>query len=302
MLAKTCLREPAEADEWYESELCKDEVWKLNKALYGCRKAPKLWHQHVVGLLKGLNYDPLLTDPSCFRNDDPNTYLFIHVDDGLLFGPRIEVFRLVEFLSNQIVIRIVGRIERLGDKMLFLGRVIVKTARGDSVEANLKYIRDVIAVLGLEDSRPVTTPSVKRTPATESLVELENDKRDVYRTAVGKLLYRCQERADIMYSAKETARKITCPTESDEMNVKRIARHLKGVPSAKCLIEISRFLPFVNVYTDSGWAGQHQTCKSTSGGVTQWRSTWKRTQQSVSLRSAEAERKLTDNWNFRRDG
>ena len=105
-----------------------------------------------------------------------------------------------------------------------------------------------------------------------------------------------------MYSVKETAGKITCPTESDEMNVKRIARHLKGVPSAKCLIEISRFLPFVNVYTDSGWAGQHQTCKSTSGGVTQWRSTWKRTQQSVSLRSAEAERKLTDNWNFRRDG
>ena len=129
MLAKTCLQEPAEADDWYESELCKDEVWKLNKALYGCRKAPKLWHQHVVGLLKGLNYDPPLTDPSCFRNDEPNTYLFIHVDDGLLFGPRIEVFRLVEFLSNQIVMRIVGRIERLGDKMFFLGRVIVKTAR-----------------------------------------------------------------------------------------------------------------------------------------------------------------------------
>ena len=40
------------------------------------------------------------------------------------------------------------------------------------------------------------------------------------RTAVGKLLYMCQERVDIMYSVKETARKITCPTESDEMNVK----------------------------------------------------------------------------------
>ena len=111
-------------------------------------------------------------------------------------------------------------------------------------------------------------------------------------TVVGKLLCMCQERADIMYSVKETARKITCPTESDEMNVKRIARHLKSVPNAKCLIEINAFPPFVNVYTDSDWARQHQTCKSTSGGVTQWGSAtlsaWSRTQLSVSLSSAEA--------------
>ena len=99
-----------------------------------------------------------------------NTNIFIHVDDGVLFGPRIEVLRLVELLSNQVLMRIVGRMEKLGDKFFFLGRVIERTARGYSVEANPKYIRDVIAVLGLEDSRPVSTPSVKRTPTTESLV------------------------------------------------------------------------------------------------------------------------------------
>ena len=93
-----------------------------------------------------------------------------------------------------------------------------------------------------------------------------------------------------MYSV---ARKIMCPIESDEMNVKHIARYLKGVPIAMCLIEINRFPPFVNVYADSDWAGQHQMCKSNSGGVTQWKSrtlsAWSRTQQSVSLSSAEAE-------------
>ena len=71
-----------------------------------------------------------------------------------------------------------------------------------------------------------------------SLVELDNDKRAVYKTAVGKLLYMCQERADITYSERETARKILCPAESDEMNVKRITRYQKSVPSAKCQIEI----------------------------------------------------------------
>ena len=34
--------EPPEPDEWYDAGLKEDEVWKLNKALYGYRKAPKL--------------------------------------------------------------------------------------------------------------------------------------------------------------------------------------------------------------------------------------------------------------------
>ena len=76
------------------------------------------------------------------------------------------------------------------------------------MEADPKYLRDVIAVLGLEEGKLVTIPSVKMTPTTESLVELENEKRAMYRTVVGTLLYMCQERADIMYSVKETARKI----------------------------------------------------------------------------------------------
>ena len=133
----------------------------------------------------------------------------------------------------------------------------------------------------------------EETPTTESLVELEGERRAMYRTVVGKLLYMCQERADVMYSVKETARKITCPTESDEMNLKRIVRYLKGAPSAKSLIEIITPSKFVNVYTDSDWAGQTTTCKNTSGGVVQWcnatLTAWSRTQQTVSLSSAEAE-------------
>ena len=103
------------------------------------------------------------------------------------------------------------------------------------MEANPKYIRESTSVLGLEA---------------------------VYRTAVGKLFYMCQERADIMYSVKETARKITCSTESDEMNVMRIARYLKGVQIAKCLIEINRFSPFLNVYTDSDWEDNTKRAKA----------------------------------------
>ena len=219
--------------------------------------------------------------------------MFIHVDDGLLFGPRSEVLKLVELLSTQVLMRIAGRMEKLGDNIFFLGRVIERTARGYSVEASPKYIRDVIAVLGLEEAKPVTAPNVKRTPTTESLVELENERRATHRTVVGKLFYMCQRRADIMYSVKETARTITCPTESDEMILKRIVKYLKGVPSAKSRIEIVTPPKFVNVYTDNDWAGQATTCNSTSGGVVQCGNAtltaWSPTQRTVILSSAEAE-------------
>ena len=191
------------------------------------------------------------------------------------------------------MMRSVGRRAQLDDQILVLGKVTVRVAREYSVEANPNYMRDVIAVLGLEDSRPVATPSVKRTPTTETLVGLENDKRAAYKTPVAKLLHMCQERADNMYSVKEAARKIICSTESDEMHMKRITRHLEGVPGAKCLIEIITLPQSVNVYADSDWASQPLTCKSTSGGVVRWRnatlSAKSRTQQSVSLSPAEAE-------------
>ena len=109
----------------------------------------------------------------------------------------------------------------------------------------------------------------------------------MYRTVVGKLC------ADVMHSVKETARKITCPTESDEMNLKRVVRYLKGVPIAKSLIEIVTPPKFVNVYRDSDWAGQATKCICTSGGVVQWVNATltarSRTQQTESLSSAEAE-------------
>ena len=89
MLIKNCFAEPPESDEWFESELRDEEVWKLSKALHGYRKSPKLWHQHVF---KSLGKSELPSTLSCFRNDDMNTNFFIHVDDGFTVWPESRSF------------------------------------------------------------------------------------------------------------------------------------------------------------------------------------------------------------------
>ena len=123
--------------------------------------------------------------------------------------------------------------EKTGDKFYFLGRVIERTARGYSVEANPKYIRNVINVLGLEEAKPVMTPSVKRTPTTESLVELEGEKTSNVQNSCGKTCVHVPGTSRRHAQREGNRRKTTCPTESDAMNLKRIVRYLKGAPSAR---------------------------------------------------------------------
>ena len=100
--------------------------------------------------------------------------------------------------------RIVGRMERLGDLCLSCqsdrenGSWILSASKSE-----VHPRRDCRVWSGGRSTRDDTMCE----EITESLVDLEDEKRAVYRTAGGKLIYMCQERADIMYSVEETARK-----------------------------------------------------------------------------------------------
>ena len=56
--------EPPEPDEWCDAGLKEDEVWRLNKALYGYRNEPKLWHQHLACEYPGKSELPPTPDGS----------------------------------------------------------------------------------------------------------------------------------------------------------------------------------------------------------------------------------------------
>ena len=103
-------------------------------------------------------------------------------------------------------------------------------------------------------------------------------------------------RNEQMSCTKETARKITCPTESDEMNLKRMATYLKGAPSARAWLKSRQRIG----------QGQATTCKSTSGGVVQWGNetltAWPRTQQNSKFEFFWSRIIRLDNWSCWRNG
>ena len=86
---------------------------------------------------------------------------------------------------------------------------------------------------------------------------------------------------------------MACPTKGDWRKLKRLARYLVGRPRMVHHYPWQRRLHELEGYSDSDWAGCRVTGKSTSGGVlmrgAHFLKSWSRTQQFVTLSSAEAE-------------
>ena len=73
------------------------------------------------------------------------------------------------------------------------------------------------------------------TPATKAWTyqagdqeELSTADHSLYRTAVSKLLFVAQDRADIKYATKECARDLATPTGLSMRKMKRIVKYVEG--------------------------------------------------------------------------
>jgi hypothetical protein len=86
---------------------------------------------------------------------------------------------------------------------------------------------------------------------------------------------------------------MSSPKEGDDQMIKRIIRYLKGKPRVAIRYQFQSESEGITVFTDSDWAGDKTTRKSTSGGVVcrgqhtiSW---WCKLQSNIALSSCEAE-------------
>ena len=102
------------------------------------------------------------------------------------------------------------------------------------------------------------------------------------------------DRPDLQYATKEACREMSKPTLGGWARLKKIARYLVSVP--RVVYEYSKTnaeIQYVDVYTDSDWAGCRRTRRSTSGGAAAIAGacvkSWSVTQATIALSSGEAE-------------
>ena len=99
----------------------------------------------------------------------------------------------------------------------------------------------------------------------ETYLNPEDSNR--YRRMVARLNFLAQDRPDIAYATKELARGMANPTESDMERLKRMGRYLQGRMRYIVMYNFQKDTYSVNAFSDSDWAGDLVSRKSTTGGV-----------------------------------
>ena len=89
-----------------------------------------------------------------------------------------------------------------------------------------KYIKEILKIFGLEDSKLVSTPMIigHRLSKNDELAKVD---QTMYRSMIGKLQYVVHSRPDIVLSIGIVARFSANPRENHLMVVKIIMRYLK---------------------------------------------------------------------------
>ena len=282
--------------EFYPEGKC---LWRLKKAMYGLRQAPKLWQEHFAEVMTTkLGFRRCKSDPNLYCHESSRLYVLAYVDDLLVVGTDEMRKSFMSQPSEEVLLKETGQLVP-GSEHTFLGRRLRRN--GDSIDVCMsqKYIDTVLDLYGMKDAKPVATTGTVTINKTVPDTPLSPEEHKVYRTAVGKLLWLALVRGDIAYATKELSRDVTAPTMQSVAKCKHLLRYLIG--TRMCVLRLRPSYQLangtcavdINVYVDSDWAGCSKTRKSTNGSTVNVLGcnvvSTARTQGTLALSSGEAE-------------
>ena len=284
-----------------------DVVGLLRKSMYGLRDAPQIWQEVVKNMLNARGFKRLVGTQCTYIHKANGMLVVAHVDDFLVLGAKKE---LQEFLLGlqadgfECSGIILG--EEVDDVQVlkFLGRKISMVNGGLEWEGDARHVTSYLDKLKLEFSdtgpltscmRAVKTPGVKRTDqdVQEIRVPMNKVQAKAYRGLAALANFMSQDRPDLSFAAKEISKTMSDPAYSDIVPLKRLGRYLTTYSSCAYYYRFQHPPNEVSGYCDSDWGGDLGTRRSTSGGCLLHGDHlvvhWARTQQVISLSSAEAE-------------
>ena len=107
-------------------------VWKLRRALYGLKSAPRSWQQHAASVLEGLGWERMQTDTSmfkCVRGDELVGAAVLYVDDIMAAGEAGVVAAFFDKFAAEVSLKVDPPLVSSG-KLHYLGMAIVRTEDG----------------------------------------------------------------------------------------------------------------------------------------------------------------------------
>jgi len=246
------------------------DLLRIDKGLYGQLHSAHLWHEHMS---KGLIDDGFIESPTakCLyirkaENGEPASLIFIHVDDGCLMTNDTAAAEKVLHSLN-------AKNELESEKMSwYIGLKVDETKDGIKISAPA-YIDQMLTRFKMQDCNPVLTPA----DPNVILVANTGPRHECpYQEAVGSLLYLSNKcRPETAFRVNQLSRYNCNPSKEHWTAVKHLMRYFKGsknkgiclqrnMPKGTTLLEAVKNCK-IEVYTDSDYAMDRDTRKSTSG-------------------------------------
>jgi hypothetical protein len=243
----------------FEDSEYPNHVYKLSKALYVLKQAPRAWYECLRDFVITNGFNVGKADPTLFTKTIAKD-LFkcqIYVDD-IIFGSTNK--SSCEEFSRTMIQKF--EMSMMGELKYFLGFQIKQLQDGTFI-SQTKYIQDIFKKFGMKDGKPIKTPM-----GINGHIDLDKGGKSVdqkvYRSMIGSLLYLCSSRPDIMLSVCICARFQANPKEVHLRAVKRIMRYLVYTPKFGLWYPWGSTFVLIG-YSDADWAGCKIDRKSTSG-------------------------------------
>ena len=265
-------------------------VCQLQKALYGLKQAPRVWYRTLAEFLLELGFQKCVYDEALFVNETTGIRVAVYVDDLLILGPAVEAIRV---LKDQLQHRF--RMTDLGPVCDYLGMTIVRDRGSRTLSiSQQEQIQKTLQTAHMDDCTPSKTPlaeGLRLEPSPAGWEATRNDKV-AYAAALGKLNYvMVMTRPDIAFAVSKLGQFAANPSAPHWGALKRLYRYLKGTTDIG--IQYQGDGRELTGYSDSDWAGDIASRKSTGGyvftlldGAVSWSS---KRQGCVAKSSTEAE-------------
>ncbi|KAJ9535118.1 hypothetical protein OSB04_un001804 [Centaurea solstitialis] len=263
------------------------KVYRLTKALYGLRQAPRAWNTKLDGILKSMKFQKCMKEPSVYRKNEGANLLIlaIYVDDLFVTGTNLNMIkRFKSEMSMNFEMSDLGRLT------YYLGIEVKQDESGITINQEA-YARRILKEVGLEDCNPTHIPLEPGNKLTKAEDEPEIDPTQ-YRKVVGCLRYLLQTRPDMAYAVGVVSRYMQSARESHGGAIKHILRYLRGTTGYGIKYERMGQNQLIG-YSDSSHNVDPDDGKSTTGHIFYYGSspiTWcSQKQDTVALSSCEAE-------------
>jgi hypothetical protein len=237
-----------EQPQGFEFEDMKSHVYRLNKALYGLKKAPRAWYGQIDSFLMSLGFTNSKEDSNLFFKimNNETVILLLYVDDLFLTREKNLIIKCKKRLSSEF------EMKYLGIMHYFLGIEVWYSPERIFLNQG-KYMVEILKRFDMLECKPINKPMEAK---LKLLVDTSSELIDatLYRQIIGSLMYLTNTRPNICFTVNTLSQFLVEPKHVHLVAAKHVMRYLKGIIDYGLSYDGDHDFT-LSGYTDADWVG-----------------------------------------------